>query len=211
MIDETSHAPLPEASYIEAARAGRDVYRIVPHESLILVRVGRAGRMQRFGHEHAVASEDLQGFVEIGGDLNAARTDLAFPLRNLVVDKPIYRERLQLDTEPSDDDIAGTYTNMLNILEPALYPWAKINAVIVSGPIGQPQLNVSVVLHGTAFELLLPVHLETLGDRLIASGSAVIRHTDFGLDPFSAAGGLLRVADELAVEFRLVGNRIVLK
>ena len=76
MVEESSRAPLPEASYTTAARNGAAVFRVLPAESLILVHVGRAGRMQRLGHEHAVASEDLQGFVEVSDDPGGARADL---------------------------------------------------------------------------------------------------------------------------------------
>jgi hypothetical protein len=34
-----------------------------------------------------------------------------------------------------------------------------------------------------------------------------VRHADFGLAPFSAAGGLLRVAEDIELEFELVANR----
>jgi len=208
MVEESSRAPLPEASYRTAAGNGADVYRVLPGESLILVRVGRAGRMQRLGHEHAVASEDVQGYIEVSDDPGAARADLAFPLRNLAVDKPLYREQLSLDTEPSADDIAGTYTNMLKVLEPALYPWAEIRARLASGPMERPELAVAVTLHGTAFDYLLPVDLDIRGDRLTVSGTTTIRHADFGLEPYSAAGGLLRVADELDIEFRITAARL---
>jgi len=209
VMDTTSASPLPAASYIEAAEDGRDVYRILAQESLLLVRVGRAGRMQRFGHEHAVASEDLQGFVEIDVGLTVSRADVVFPLHDLVVDKAEYRERLQLDSEPSADDIAGTYANMLRVLDAAQYPWVEIRAGIESGPPEQPRLRVAIVLQGQTFELLVPARLEIGGDHIIVSGNAVIRHSDFDLQPFSALGGLLQVADELAVDFRVVGERMI--
>ena len=34
-----------------------------------------------------------------------------------------------------------------------------------------------------------------------------VQHGDFGLTPFSAAGGLLRVADQLDIEFELTAVR----
>ena len=188
-----------------AERAGSAVYRILPAESLLLVHVGRGGAMQRLGHEHAVASEDLQGLVAIGAEPATSRADIVFPIRNLVVDRHEYRQRLALDTEPSADDIAGTYTNMLKVLEPELYPWATMQAQIVSMDGNQATLSVSVTLHGSAFEYLLPVELYIDRERVEVSGSTTIRHSDFAIAPFTAAGGLLRVADELGIEFHLVG------
>jgi len=203
---ETLHPPLPEASYAEASRAGAAVYRILPQESLLLIHVDRAGTMQRLGHEHAVASEDVQGFVEINDDPSASRAHIVFPIRNLIIDSPEYRQRLELDTGPSDVDVAKTYANMLKVFEPQLHPWVEAEARQASREGGQPVLAVSMTLHGSTFEYLLPVELDFDTDRLTVSGQATIKHSDFGLTPYSTAGGLMRVADELDVRFRLVAQ-----
>ena len=206
--DETSRPPMPEASYAAAARAGAGVYRILPQESLLLVRVGRAGWMQRLGHEHAVASEDVQGLVEINDDPSASRAHVVLPIRNLIIDKPEYRERLELDTGPSDDDVAKTYTNMLKVFEPQLYPWVEAQARLATQEGGRRMFAVSITLNGSTFEYLLPVDLEVDAERLVVSGQAMIRHSEFGVTPFSAVGGLVRVADEFWVQFRLVGKAV---
>jgi len=206
--DETARPPLPEASYAEAAKSGAAVYRILPQQSLILVRVGRAGRMQRLGHEHAVASEDVHGLVEINENPSASRAHVVLPIRNLIVDKAEYRERLELDTGPSADDVAKTYTNMLKVFAPQLYPWVEAQARLATEEGGQATLAVSITLHGASFEYLLPVDLEVDAERLVVSGQATIKHSEFGVTPFAAAGGLVRVADEFEVEFRLVGQPV---
>jgi len=206
--DESSVPPLPAASYAAAARSGSAVYRIVPQESLLLVRVGRAGTMQRLGHEHAVASEDLHGFVEINSDRSASRAHVVLPIRNLIVDKPGYRQRLGLDAGPSTDDVARTYTNMLTVFEPQLFPWVEAQARLVTEEGGQATLAVSITLHGSAFEYLLPVELDINVESIVVSGEATVKHSEFGVTPFSAAGGLVRVDDELGVEFRLVGKAV---
>lgn len=206
--DEISRPPLPEASYADAAKSGAAVYRILPQKSLLLVRVGRAGMMQRLGHEHAVASEDVYGLVEINDDPSASRAHVVLPIRNLIVDKPEYRERLQLDTGSSADDVAKTYTNMLKVFEPQLYPWVEAHARLATEEGGQATLAVSITLHGSTFEYLLPVDLEVDAERLVVSGRATIRHSEFGVTPFAAAGGLVRVADEFEVEFRLFGQAV---
>lgn len=206
VTEETSPPPLPEASYAAAARSGASVYRILPRESFILVRVGRAGAMKRLGHDHAIASLDVQGLVEIRDDAAASRADIVFPLRDLLVDDHEYRKRLALDTEPSAADIAATYTNMLKVLEPAQYPWGEMHARVASTVSEQTVLSVSVTLHGTSFEYLLPVDLQVGEERLEVAGQAALLHSNFGLTPHSAAGGLLRVADLLEVEFRFVAG-----
>jgi len=206
--DETSRPPLPEASYADAAKSGAAVYRILPQQSLVLLRVGRAGTMRRLGHEHAVASEDVHGLVEINDEPSASRAHVVLPIRSLIVDNPEYRERLDLDTGPSADDVAKTYTNMLRVFEPQLYPWVEAQARLATEAGGQTILAVSIMLHGVSFEYRLPVELEVDAERLVVSGHASINHSEFGVTPFSAAGGLVRVADEIEVEFRLFGQAV---
>lgn len=155
-----------------------------------------------------MASENLSGFVEYGDDPARARADIAFPLRELIVDRPEHRMHFALDTEPSADDVAGTYTNMLKVLEPDAHPWATMRALVASADGTELELAVSVTLHGATAEYLLPARISVVGDRLTADADAVIRHSDFGVTPFSAMGGLLRVADELEVELHIVAGRI---
>lgn len=204
IVDEISAPPLPRGIYDEAARAGAAVYRIDPQQSLILVRVGRAGPAQRLGHDHAVASEDVAGLVAIYDDRARSHADVVFPIRNLVVDAAEYRVKLELDTDPSADDVAGTYTNMLKVFEPTDYPWVAIKARFAGD---DTELSASVTLHGTAHEYLLPAQLDVGPERLVVSGTTTLRHSDFGLEPYAAGGGLLRVADTLEIEFRFVAPR----
>jgi len=207
-VRESTQAPLPVASYVEAARRGAIVYEIVADQSLMLIHVARGGRMRRLGHDHAIASEELEGYVETGGDPAGSRADIAFPLRDLIVDKPEYRDHFALDTEPSADDIANTYANMLKVLVPDNYPWATMHARIVSEDGEATQLNVSVSLHGATKDYLVPAQLRIEDNRLVADARAVIHQSDFGIKPYSVAGGILRVADQLVVEFHVTGRRL---
>lgn len=209
MPEERSPPPLPEAIYMEAARRGAAVYRIQPRESLVLVQVGRAGPMKRLGHDHVVASEDVEGLAMLGDDPAMARADLRIPLRSLVVDKPGYRTRFGLDATVDEAAIESTYRNMQDeVLDSAQYPWAEVRAQFASATDDPPTLNVSVTLNGTAFDYLVPVELELDDRRLVVTGEMAMEHGDFGLPSYSAAGGLLRVAERLELEFSLVARRM---
>jgi hypothetical protein len=41
---------------------------------------------------------------------------------------------------------------------------------------------------------------------LTASGKAVLRHDQFGMQPVSAAGGSVKVKNEIDVEYRIVAR-----
>ncbi len=200
--DETSVAPLPEESYLRAADSSR-VYRIDPQRSVIIVRTGREGPAARLGHDHAIASEGLSGFVEVHKDPNRSRADVAFAMRELIVDKQEYRDEFDLDTTPSESDVAGTYANMLKVVPPDMHPWVTINATIAE----PGTLAVAVTLAGRTVSYLVPATIDSDGDTATVRGSTTIRHEDFGLSPFSAVGGLLRVSDEMTVRFDITAER----
>ncbi len=201
-------APLPAGFYADAEARGGQVYRIVPEESLVLVRVGRAGPLKRLGHDHVVASEDVEGFVLWGADASQSRADLALPLAKLLVDKPEYRVAAGLDAEVSDSAIADTTANMQGkVLESATWPWAQISVRFADALTDPPTLSTSITLHGTTSEYVVPVRIERTDERLTVAGTLTIQHSDFDLQPFSAAGGLLRVAEDVGLEFTLSARR----
>ncbi len=193
---------------MKAARSGAAVYRILPEESLVLVHVGRSGKMANLGHDHAVASKDVQGYIELAADPLVSRADIVMPLKSLIVDEPEYRKRLELESEPSSDDIAGTYSNMRRVLEAELFPWVKVEVRFTSANTVAPEIKASITMHDMALEFVMPVQMEINEERLSVSGHLSFGQSDFGLTPFSSAGGLLRVADELQVEFELVADRL---
>jgi hypothetical protein len=207
--DVTTRPLLPEDTYLEAAREGAAVYRIHTPESYALVRVGRAGRLKNLGHDHAITSEDIEGLVMLRDDPAASRADLLIPLQSLVVDKPEYRAQIGLEGEVSESAIDGTSSNMQDkVLESAIYPWVQVSARFVSAQSDPPTLSVSVMLHGATFEYRVPVDLQVEPDRLVVKGELTMQHEDFGLTPFSAAGGLLKVAEQLDLQFVLVAHRL---
>ena len=71
-----------------------------------------------------------------------------------------------------------------------------------SGP--QGVLHGALSLHGVTRPLDVPFQARGEGAGYRVSGSARFRPTDFGITPFSTAGGTVGVDDEIRVEFDLV-------
>ena len=207
--DELRETPRYDVSYRDAAVAGQPVYSINPRESRIFIRVGRAGAMAAAGHDHVIASEDVEGFVLLDDDPAASRADLRVPLQRLVVDKPDYRRRFGFDTELSESAVNGTTRNMQDrVLESSAFPWADASIRFASVLDDAYTLSISITVHGTAHDYVVPVEIQSDDERLLVAGKMSVSHADFGLTPFSAAGGLLRVAEEIDIEFELVARRV---
>jgi polyisoprenoid-binding protein YceI len=199
---------LPQSVYADAASEGRAVYRVDPKQSLVLMHVARAGTMKSAGHDHVIASTDIDGYVLIDDDASASRADLRMPLQSLIVDDATYRERYGLEGDVSESTIEGTTRNMQDkVLQSAWYPVVEVHARFAAAGDKPPLLSVAITLHGTTFDYLVPVQLDIASDRMTVTGSLAVQHSDFGLVPFSAAGGLLKVADEVSVDFELVATR----
>ena len=206
--EDTSAPPLPERDYQQAGRKGGAVYRVDPLASRVFMRTGREGPMKAAGHDHVIASADIEGLVLVGDDPRTSRADLRLPLQQLVVDDPANREKFGLEPELSESAIEGTTRNMQDkVLESGRFPWATVSVRALSMQEGQSELDVSVTMHGTTFDYRVPAELTVDAEKLQVAGSMTIGHADFGLTPFSAAGGLLRVAEDIEIVFEILARR----
>ena len=60
---------------------------------------------------------------------------------------------------------------------------------------------------GVTRPVSLDLALEVLADTLWAEGSFVVKQTDFGIQPYSTALGLVKVKNEVRFELRVVAVR----
>lgn len=206
--EDTGAPPLPERVYQQAARAGEAVYRVDTQRSRVFLRTGRDGPMKSAGHDHVIASVDVEGLVLVSDDPGKSRADLRLPLQQLVVDDPAYRERFGLEPGLPESAIEGTTRNMQEkVLESNLFPWATASVRVLSMQDAQAELDVTVTVHGASFDYTMPADVDIGRDTLRVSGSMTVQHSDFGLIPFSAAGGLLRVAEDIEIAFEIEARR----
>lgn len=193
-------ANFPRSDYEQAAAQGKPVYRIDPARSLVSITVRRGGSLARLGHDHVVASHEAQGYIAP----EEGRADLYIPLDGLSVDEPALRAEAGLDTQPSESDIAGTRTNMLDkVLETQQFPFALIH---VSGIEKRPTgvlLTVAITLHGVTRTIEVPAQTETARDEISVAGLFEFNQSDFGIVPFSILAGAIQVQDRMSLRFRI--------
>lgn len=198
-------ADFPTVAYARAAARGEPVYRIDSARSLAVVRVYRAGPLARLGHDHVVASRAIHGYAALAPA--APRADLYVPLARLTVDEPALRAAAGFGTQPSPRDIEGTRTNMLEkVLEVERFPFAVLR---VERRPDSPALDVSATIHGVTRRISIPVETGLPSRSLLyVRGEFSLKQTEFGIEPFSALGGALRVADRVDVMFEVYARRV---
>jgi hypothetical protein len=201
-IERERPADFPEQEYTQAVGQGRSVYRVDPSSSILTVEVRRGGSLARLGHDHVVASDDLQGYVLP----DAGRADLYVVLDRLVVDEPRLRTEAGFDTQPPADAVAGTRRNMLEkTLEASRYPFAMIG--VRRGDADGP-LNVSITLHGVTRTMQVPVQLDAGDDAIDVTGRLTLAQSDFAIVPLSILGGAIQVQDRVDLRFHVVARRM---
>lgn len=193
----------PEREYRQAAAAGRTVYRVDPARSLVVIEVRRGGSLARLGHDHVVASHDVQGYVLPG----AGRADLYVRLDRLVVDEPDLRKQAGFETKPTAEDIAGTRRNMLaRVLDAERYPFALVGVQNVRGADASRVATVAITLHGATRTMEVPLAVEAQAASMVVSGEVTLAQTDFGIVPLSILGGAIEVQDALRLRFRITAG-----
>jgi hypothetical protein len=197
-------AGFPEQDYRQAAARGVRVYRVDPASSSVVILVRRSGSLARLGHDHVVASHDVQGWLAPA----EGRADLYARLDRLVVDEPELRAAARLETQPTEDDIAGTRRNMLNALGATEHPFARVGVARGAAVAAEVPTSVAIELNGISRTLEVPVRLDAGVDEMTADGELSLRQTDFGITPLSVLGGALQVEDAVLLRFRIRARRI---
>ena len=200
---ETIQAPadFPEAYYRQASAQGKKILRVDSARSLVAIEVHRAGALARFGHDHVVASHNVNGYVS----LSEGVADLYVPFERLAVDEPGLRAEAGLDTQPSPEDIEGTRRNMLvKTLDAEHFPYALIHATWADA--NRHTLNVSITLHGVTRSYAIPAQIETVRDGFTIDGKMSFKQTDFGITPISVLSGALQVQDKLDLRFHILAQ-----
>lgn len=205
--DPPASMPWPD---IAPPGPGDAVFRINRSASELRIRVDPEGPMARLGHSHVIGGNVISGTVVLGDGRDDARVDLRIDASSLDVDQPQWRAAEGLEAELDLDAISGTRANMRSerVLDVANHPEISIRSLRVEGPAWLPDVTVRIRLRGQVREVTVPVAVDRTDRRLTASGTLDLLQSDFGIEPFSAAGGALRVTDRMQIRFRIVAEKV---
>jgi hypothetical protein len=152
-----------------------------------------------------VASHGVTGYVAPG----EGRADMYVALARLAVDEPGLRKEAGFDTQPTESDIEGTRSNMLNhVLEADKFPYAVIAVKDADAKQRQATIAVAITLHGTTRSFRVPAEIEADDKAIAVSGKLDFKQTDFGITPYALLGGAIAVKDGLALRFSIRAKRM---
>jgi polyisoprenoid-binding protein YceI len=179
-------------------------YTIVPSESSFWVFVGKAGLFSAFAHNHEIGVKSFSGRVVVP-EAGAAGGSL-----EIEVDAP---SLAVLDKEPSEEDKKKIFDSMHNeVLESAKHQKITFKSVSVSdvkqtGNDGYSfVINGDLTLRGVTKRIAVPVAATITPQQLRATGKYTLKQTDYGIKPYSAAGGTIKVKNEVVVNFNIVAK-----
>ena len=161
---------------------------IDPSHSRITIHVGKSGLFSAAGHEHEVSAPIAEGAID---DSEGSHVWLRV-------------EAAAMTVLPEKDQEAVQSTMQRSVLESAKFPEIRFESAAVHKiDSGKWQIIGNLTLHGKTEPLTLDVHDEA-GAYV---GQARIRQTQFGIQLVSAAGGTVRVKDELRIDFVIVASK----
>lgn len=201
---------LPEVDWPPppAAVDGARLYRVDREASQILIRVDPAGPMARLGHSHVIGGAIVDGCLIDAPGTGRDALALVIDVPAIEVDRPEWRRAAGLEPELDPGAIAGTRANVLGqrVLDAPRYPTIDVRSLAITGPDDAREARLAVRLKNRVRAITVPVRVEQQEGRLSAAAEFGFTHADFGLEPFSAAGGALSVAQPIAVRIRLVAQ-----
>jgi polyisoprenoid-binding protein YceI len=155
--------------------------------STITIHVGKEGLFSAAGHEHWVSAPIASGEISETGD------------RSVKFAVDAHRLKVRPDPKVNQKDEAEIQETMQQkVLESDKYPLVQFqSSSVAQAGNGSWSVTGKLTLHGVSKSIVVAVR--QAGDAY--SGKALIKQTDFGIQLVRAAGGAVRVKDEVEVQF----------
>lgn len=184
----------------------RTTYKIDSAKSKVEIHVAKDGFLKAFGHDHLVTATQFSGEVQVN---SSKMEDSAV---SFTADSAALKV---VDPGESEKDRDEVQTTMLGaqVLDVTRYPKIEFSSTAVkvsSSTNGKWELQVTgmLTLHGTQKPVTLPVHALIADNGVLTCDTEIsLLQSDFGMAPYKAAGGAVRVKDKLALVFHIVAQK----
>jgi polyisoprenoid-binding protein YceI len=187
-----------------AAAAAPRTYAIDASQSSARAHVGKTGIASFAGHEHVVLAQRMQGDVVFDAErFGNSSVEVVVDARSLKV-----QEKGEPEGDAAKVEQAMRGKGQLDVAQYTAVRFRSTN--VIGRQTGPSTCELSVAgeltLHGVKRLLTLPIQLDLRGEQLVATGKLTVKLTDFGVEPTSAAGGLVKVENDVPIDFRFVAQ-----
>jgi polyisoprenoid-binding protein YceI len=185
----------------EAAQGTR--YAIDARGSRLTIHAYASGLLSGIGHDPVIAAREIAGEVMFAPD-NAAAASVAVkvPVGSLAVQNDVSdKDRRDIERAMCED-----------VLELPKYPEIVYEASgtkveRLADTRFRVALDGQLILHGATRMQRVSAQVFLMGDTLRGQGEFTLRQTDFGIRLYSAAGGTLKIRDEVKCSFDLLARK----
>ena len=172
------------------------VYRVQPGSRLV-VKTGKAGLFGFAGHTHVIRARAVSGHLVYHPGRPTSYLRLVVPT-----------DSLEVLTPPDTAEIRRVTQSMrTEVLHPDEHPEMTFTAESLSAKSGKMEMPLEVTLEGVTRTVPVTADVTIGPDSIRAQGSFSAKQTDFGIKPYSGAGGTVKVADRVTFCFDLVAIR----
>jgi polyisoprenoid-binding protein YceI len=178
------------------------VYTLDLNQSRVILTLTQEGLLSKRYPTHQVAVNNFNGKITLPRDERQTAVEFEAEAKSFV----------NVDKAMSEFERRGFHDVLQNkVLESERFPFIKFKAVSVSdlkktGAARSFTLNGEVHLRGVTKSVSLPVSVTLTNDQLRATGEAKLKQSDFGIEPYSGNMGLVKIGDELKVNFSIVAK-----
>ncbi|CND83079.1 Putative S-adenosyl-L-methionine-dependent methyltransferase [Mycobacterium tuberculosis] len=165
-------------------------FQLGPDDGRLLLRTGRSGLGRRAGHDLTIEATRWSASVAVREPLEASSAEVTVEVDGLQV-----REGTGGALPLSDGDRADITKNLRKILDTGRYP----QITFVSTAVGDDAVEGDLTIMGRTKPVRIAAALD--GDRV--RGGATVTQSRWGIKPYSAFFGALRLADDVEIEFDL--------
>jgi polyisoprenoid-binding protein YceI len=178
-------------------------YSIDSKASNFTIRAFAGGMLSAFAHSPTIAVQNLHGDVKVSSPLEESGLRLVIPAASLTVTDDISsKDRSEIESKMREEVLdTESYPDIV-------YESSRMSSVQRLGEgFYSVVLNGALTLHGMTHEQPVPARVTLSGDVLRAAGEFSLRQGDYDIRPVTAAGGTVKLKDELKLSFNISARR----
>lgn len=187
-------------------------YKIDPDKSELIILIHKAGIASSFGHNHVIKAEIFKGTIKFSEELlSNSLVNIDVNAGSLKADLPEMRRKYKLEGELSAGDMKMIESDMMekDQLDTAKYNSIKFRSEsLIKNDSDNYLIFGDLTIHGITKRISASVNIEVKDTGLTAYSSFKIKQSDFNIEPFSAALGLIKNKDEIQIIFNCRANVI---